>query len=101
MVTTVKVPDGVESIGAGAFQDCANLEMLELPKSLKWIGPFFIGNSIKMKRLVFAGDAPEGVGTRTLGDIFLHLPKDLVIEVKKTLRVGMARVRRIFPSAGP
>jgi len=83
LVTTVKVPDGVESIGAGAFQDCANLEVLELPKSLKWIGPFFIGNSIKMKRLVFAGDAPEGVGTRTLGDIFIHLPKDLVIEVKK------------------
>ena len=78
VVKSVKVPEGVESIGAGVFMSCANLEVVELPKSLKRIGSFFLGWSPKMKRLVFTGDAPEAIK-----DKFLGVSKDLVIEVKK------------------
>lgn len=37
-VTEVVIPDGVTSIGKGAFESCKNLTSVTIPDSLKYVG---------------------------------------------------------------
>ncbi len=37
-IRRVSLPEGVVTIGEGAFQGCRNLEQLDLPESLRWVG---------------------------------------------------------------
>ena len=82
LVKSVKVPEGVEAVSGWVFESCDNLEVVELPRSLKRIGSCFLESSPKMKRLVFAGNAPEVIKD-CFSDVFMGVSKDLVIEVKK------------------
>ena len=60
----VTVPDGIESIPYGAFMACYNLEMIELPESINWIGCIHgydgyessFSGCIKLENIVWRGE---------------------------------------------
>ena len=81
---TAKVPDTVESINYWAFRDCPNLDTIEFPKSVRWIGPYAFKHNTNMKKVTFHGDAPVAGGrTRRRENLFSDSPKDIVVEVEK------------------
>lgn len=57
MLTSIKLPAGLEEIGGYAFYGCANLSSFELPATLKTIGEYAFYNCSKFTEL----NVPEGV----------------------------------------
>lgn len=51
------IPEGVTSIGAGAFSRCGNIESVALPKSLTHLGKYAFRDCEKLKNIVI----PEGI----------------------------------------
>ena len=99
---TVKIPESVERVGL-AFQSCPNLEVVEIPKSVTWIGPYAFDRSANMKRVVFHGDAPDAPPRRTKGkeNIFTGSSKDIVVEVKKGSKGWKAKGSTELPERWP
>ena len=103
---TVKIPDAIGSIGYWAFRDCQNLEIVEFPKSTKWIGAYIFESSLKMKKVVFHGDAPIAYVRRTARreNMFWGSPDGVVVEVKKGTRgwngKGSADLPEFWPLDG-
>ena len=85
MFKTAKIPDTVERIWYWAFWNCPNLEVVELPENIKWIGVYVFDSSWKMKKVVFNGDAPAIHVRRTIGreNLFSASSGDIVVEVRK------------------
>ncbi|MDR2913001.1 MAG: leucine-rich repeat protein [Alistipes sp.] len=61
-ITTVIIPDGVTSIGRGAFDNCSNLTSVTIPSSVKTIGDFAFNICPKLANVTI----PDGV--TTIGD---------------------------------
>ena len=59
---TYRVPDGVETIGAGAFEDCLALESVSFPDGLQTIGDNAFSNCDALQSVSF----PDGL--QTIGD---------------------------------
>lgn len=59
LLEQVEFPEGVESIGAYAFDDCPRLEVISFPSTLKEIGELAFGKCGSLKRLRL----PEGLET--------------------------------------
>ena len=55
--TRIKIPEGVERLGEGAFDSCSQLEHLELPRSLREIGK----SAFRLCEALRAIKIPEGV----------------------------------------
>ena len=53
MKGTVRIPEGVETIGRGAFYDCHKIEHVEFPASLRTIGDFAFCGTFALKELNF------------------------------------------------
>ena len=51
-IVSLKIPEGVTSIGASAFENCTNLNKIELPKSLVSIGDQAFGNCGNIKMII-------------------------------------------------
>lgn len=85
---TLKLPEGVETIGFIVFEASPNLEVVEFPKSMKWLGPYTFQNCPRMKKVVFHGDAPRAYVRRTARreNMFWGSPDSVVVEVKKGTR---------------
>ena len=56
---TAKIPDGIEHVASWNFCGCPDLEVIELPKSLKFLGLCVVCDDGKLKKIVFNGDAPQ------------------------------------------
>ena len=103
---TVRIPEPVESIGFWAFSDCRNLEVVEFPKYVKWIGAYVFDKSWNMKKVVFYGDAPAiGVRrTRARPNLFWGSPDGIVVEVRKGTRgwngKGSTELPELWPLDG-
>ena len=77
----VKIPEGVEAVLFSAFNRCPNLEEVEFPKSMRFIGHNMFGHSSNLKRVIFLGDAPVTNTNRDV--IFTEAAEDIVIYVRK------------------
>ena len=83
---TLKLPEGVETMGIVVFEHSPNLEVVEFPKSMKWLGVYAFKNCPNMKKVVFHGDnAPDAYVRKTSGreTVFSWGSGDIVVEVKK------------------
>ena len=83
---TAKIPEGVEEVGPWNLCGCSDLEWIEFPKSLRYLGPCAAHGNDKLKKIVFNGDAPQaGLSQFTWGQqfVFTGAPEDLVVEVRK------------------
>ena len=83
---TAKIPEGIEVIEPWNLCACPNLEWIEFPKSLKYLGQCAAHGNDKLKKIVFNGDAPQvGLGQFSWGKqyVFTGAPEDLVVEVRK------------------
>ena len=83
---TAKVPEGVEVMEHWNLCECPNLEYVEFPISLKYLGHCAAWGNDKLKKIVFNGDAPQaGLAHFSWGQqcVFTGAPADLVVEVRK------------------
>ena len=78
---TAEIPEGVEEIDRWNLCECPNLESIELPKSLKYLGVCAVHGSDNVKKMVFNGDAPRVDGGWQ--ELFTGAPADLVVEVRE------------------
>ena len=63
---TIKIPEGVETICAGAFEDGFGfVGKLKIPATVTEIGANAFGNCWGIEGVYFEGDAPEAVGYKT------------------------------------
>lgn len=67
----VNIPDGVTTIGSGAFRQCRALEMVSIPTSLDKISQSLFDNCESLKSV----DIPESV--KTIGDYAFYYCKSL------------------------
>ena len=103
MFKTAKIPQAVESIWYWAFWDCPNLEVVEFPESVKWIGVYDFGSCWKMKKVVFHGDAPATHVRRSAGreNLFSASSEDIVVEVRKGSKGWKAKDSTELPERWP
>jgi len=83
---TAKIPEGIVEVGLWNLCGCPNLEWIEFPKSLKFLGQCAAHGNDKLKKIVFNGDAPKvGLAHFSWGKqyVFTGAPADLVVEVRK------------------
>ena len=78
---TAKMPEGITEMEGFNFSDCPNLEIVEFPKSITYLGCCVVGRSGNVKKIVFNGDKPRIGGWR--GHVFAEIPADLVVEVRR------------------
>ena len=78
---TAKIPEGITEMGGFNFSDCHNLEIVEFPKSITYLGCCVVGWSGNVKKIVFNGDKPRIGGWG--GHVFAEVPDDLVVEVRR------------------
>ncbi len=68
-LTDVTIEKGIESLGAyGSFYGCINLEEITIPASVVEISGDIFSNCIALKKVVFAGNAPQISNGDDLGD---------------------------------
>ena len=67
IIKSVKINEGIETIGTSAFNGCINLNRISLPKSVTKIGNKAFYNCIKLKRIHF----PSNLHTIE-GEAFAH-----------------------------
>ncbi|MCL1896419.1 MAG: leucine-rich repeat domain-containing protein [Clostridiales bacterium] len=58
-LATAVLPSSVTEIGGAAFSHCGSLENITLPENLKTIGGWAFDGCPRLKEAVFKGDAPE------------------------------------------
>lgn len=67
-IASIELPEGLESIGEGAFQYCSNLTSITFPSTLKSIGDYGF-NSTGLTEVVLP-DGLESVGTSCFQDLY-------------------------------
>lgn len=65
-IKEVKLPESIESIGAGAFEDCEKLEKINLPNGLKKIGTRAFCSCVGLKE-IYVSSTVEEIGAYALG----------------------------------
>ncbi|MBR5420100.1 MAG: leucine-rich repeat protein [Lachnospiraceae bacterium] len=58
-ITTVRIEEGVTTVGAKAFYGCSNLQYVSFPKGLESIGREAFAACPELCEIIFAGDAPR------------------------------------------
>ena len=58
-IKSIEIPDSVTEIERNAFYGCKNLEKIEFPANLKTMGYAAFSNCSKLKNIYFHGSAPE------------------------------------------
>lgn len=61
----VILPEGLEEIGAGAFEACSALVRVIFPKSLKKLGEYAFDRCTALKSVIFLGEGPAIIGDGT------------------------------------
>ncbi len=67
LLKDVILPDKLEEIGCDVFNDCPNLDGLDIPESVNKIGPGFCKNCPSFKDIWFRGPCPEGLSDAFTG----------------------------------
>ena len=100
---TAKIPDTVEKVWYWAFWGCPNLEVVEFPASIKWIGAYAFDSSWNMKKVVFHGDAPAVHIRRSAGreNLFSRSSENIVVEVEKGSKGWKAKDSPELPERWP
>ncbi len=62
-ISRLYFPEGFERIGEGAFMSSFNLQIVELPSTLKYIGYLAFGMSNSLERIYFSSQTPPQIGT--------------------------------------
>ena len=52
---SIEIPESVEYIGDGAFQDCTSLMSIKIPESVKIIGTWAFYNCPSLEEIIFKG----------------------------------------------
>ena len=78
-----KIPEGVREIEGFNFSDCQNLESVEFPTSITFLGCCVVGYCDNVKKIVFNCNAPQIDARLWRGVVFGPVPSDLVVEVRK------------------
>lgn len=60
--TTLTIPEGVVSIGEGAFEYCTSVTTLKLPKSLKYIAPYAFFSCRSLTQINLSGTSVQTIG---------------------------------------
>ena len=79
-ITKIKIPDGVWSIGSGAFQNCNNLAEIELPQSIVEIGMFAFEDCEKLSKLILPErltEIPDFMASYCNKLSYLYLPSKI------------------------
>lgn len=66
-ITSVKLPETIQTIGGGAFQNCPNLKSLNIPAKVKSIGDYALCDLPLFTELVL-GDSLKSIGGGAFGD---------------------------------
>jgi len=101
---TAKIPEGIVEVEPWNLCECPDLEWIEFPKSLKYLGQCAACGSGKLKKIVFNGNAPQiGLGQFSWGRqyVFTGAPKDLVVEVRKGTKGWKSPGSRELPECWP
>ena len=101
---TAKLPEGIVEMEPWNLCGCPDLESIEFPKSLKYLGQCAAHGNDKLQKIVFNGNAPQlGVGHFTWGKqfVFTGAPKDLVVEVRKGTKGWKSPGSRELPESWP
>ena len=88
-ITSVVIPDGIETIEGFAFSDCSLLKKIELPKNLKSIGYHAFSNCNSLTSIKI----PGGVENLDCDGIFWYCEKLKKIELEE----GIEALDYIFP----
>lgn len=68
-VTSIRIKDGTQTIGNGAFQSCSSLTAIELPASVASIGESALAGCGKLKSITFgAGSQLQTIGPDAFGE---------------------------------
>lgn len=101
---TAKLPEGILEVEHWNLCECPDLELIEFPKSLKYLGQCAACGSGKLKKIVFNGDAPQiGLAQFSWGKqvVFTGAPADLVVEVRKGTKGWKSPGSRELPERWP
>ena len=101
---TAKLPEGILEVEPWNLCECPDLELIEFPKSLKYLGQCAACGSGKLKKIVFNGDAPQiGLAQFSWGKqvVFTGAPADLVVEVRKGTKGWKSPGSRELPERWP
>ena len=79
-VTRITLPEGLETIGQGAFRACP-ISVIEIPDSVKSIGNYAFVNCEELESIVI-GDGVESIGEYSIKD----LPKLTSVKLGKSLK---------------
>lgn len=93
---TLKIPKGITNVRDFSISYCPNLEVVEFPDSLNYIGARVFCASGKVKKLIFNGDAP-GYDARFLE----YTAAEPVIEVKRGTKGWMSPGSTELPERWP
>ncbi len=72
-ITSIVIPEGVTTIGAGAFQNCTSIESITLPSTLTSIGDKAFYNCINLKEVI-GGENLTSIGREVFGDSIVVCP---------------------------
>jgi len=67
-IVSVTFPESLTSIGAGAFADCASIVSVTFPKSLTSIGKVAFADCIHLSSVTFPDDASVSIGNYAFAD---------------------------------
>ena len=101
---TANLPKGIMEVAPWNLCECPDLELIEFPKSLKYLGQCAACGSGKLKKIVFNGDAPQiGLAQFSWGKqvVFTGAPADLVVEVRKGTKGWKSPGSRELPERWP
>ena len=101
---TANLPKGIMEVEPWNLCECPDLELIEFPKSLKYLGQCAACGSGKLKKIVFNGDAPQiGLAQFSWGKqvVFTGAPADLVVEVRKGTKGWKSPGSRELPERWP
>lgn len=102
---TLALPEGLETLGEGAFQGCSKITQLRLPGTMKRVAPWAFSRLLELRDTLFI---PEGVQTIGRGAFYMSfripaidLPASLdTIETEafgKSVRLSYIRLRATTP----
>lgn len=98
-ITSVKLPEGLETIGKEAFYDCSNIQTIYFPKSLKTVGGFAF-TSRYIENVYYPGSLADWCGIEMQVSPFTYTNTGItnlyldgtLIEGELTIPAGVTRI---------
>lgn len=86
-LTYFEIPDGISSIGIGAFKRCKNLEFIKLPKSLKKIDMDAFRDCTKLSSVIFLSPSIDYIGDYAFQGCYSLRISSIPDEIRKKKKI--------------